>query len=95
MIEVKRKMKVLCKIGDGATEICCSVCAQGFVLYWERQTHSERAAALKEVARTLRSHHSRHAGPEAHPQRGFIVPEWNGPVAHTGANPGSAPPWAL
>jgi hypothetical protein len=94
MIEVRRKMQVLCKIGDGATEMSCTVCGQGFVLYWERQTQPERAATLTEVSRTLRSHHEKHSGPEAHPQRGFLVPDWNGSVSRAAVR-GSAPTWAL
>lgn len=89
-------MQVLCKSSSQAVETCCSVCGQGFVLYWERQTKMERAQAMVEIARTLRSHHSRQAGPEAHPQRGFLVPEWNGPLAFSGAAIlGHAPSWAL
>ena len=89
-------MQVLCKSSKGAVETNCSVCGQGFVLFWERQTKMEKATALREIAKTLRSHHHRQDGPEAHPDRGFLVPEWNGPVAFSGAAIlGSAPSWAL
>ena len=89
-------MQVLCRSSKEAAETCCSVCGQGFVLHWERQNKMERAATLKEVARTLRSHHESQAGPEAHPDRGFLVPQWNGPVAFSGAAIlGNAPSWAL
>lgn len=90
-------MQVLCKSSNQeAAETRCSVCGQGFVLFWERQSKSERATALREVDKTLRSHHSRNAGPEAHPDRGFVVPEWSGPVAFSGAAIlGNAPSWAL
>lgn len=89
-------MQVLCKSSNEAVETYCSVCGQGFVLFWERQTKMERAQALKEIAKTLRQHHSKEAGPEAHPQRGFLVPEWDGPVAFSGAAIlGNAPSWAL
>jgi hypothetical protein len=86
----------MCKSSNQEAETCCSVCGQGFALYWERQNKMERAATLKEVAKTLRSHHKKQAGPEAHPDRGFLVPEWNGPAAFSGAAIlGNAPSWAL
>jgi hypothetical protein len=89
-------MQVMCKSSNQEAETCCSVCGQGFALYWERQNKMERAATLKEVAKTLRSHHKKQAGPEAHPDRGFLVPEWNGPAAFSGAAIlGNAPSWAL
>ncbi len=89
-------MQVLCKSSKDAVETCCSVCGQGFVLFWERQTRMEKATTLREVAKTLRSHHTRKDGPEAHPDRGFLVPEWNGPIAFSGAAIlGNAPSWAL
>lgn len=89
-------MQVLCKSSKGAVETSCSVCGQGFVLYWERQTRMEKATALREVAKTLRGHHLEDEGPSAHPERGFLVPEWNGPIAFSGAAIlGNAPTWAL
>jgi len=89
-------MQVLCKTSNEQIETCCSVCGQGFAMFWERPTKSERAEALREVEKTLRSHHYNQAGPEAHPRRGFLVPEWVGPVAFSGAAMlGNAPSWAL
>jgi hypothetical protein len=89
-------MQVLCKTSSEHAETSCSVCGQGFALYWERQTKTERAQALKEIEKTLRSHHYNQSGPEAHPTRGFLVPEWKGPVAFSGAAIlGNAPTWAL
>ena len=89
-------MQVMCKTTSLAADVCCSVCGQGFALYWERHNKMERAQALGEIARTLRSHHRDKLGPEAHPQRGFLVPEWKGPASVSGAAVlGSAPTWAL
>src|SRR5437764_9813873 len=79
------KMQVLCKSSKEQVETCCSVCGQGFALYWERQTKPERTQALREIEKTLRSHHCNQAGPEAHPTRGFLVPQWKGPIAFSGA----------
>lgn len=89
-------MQVLCKSSSGGAAICCSVCGQGFALYWERQSRQERAAAMQEIAKTLRGHHSKNAGPAAHPDRGFLVPERNAPHEFSGASVlGHAPSWAL
>jgi len=89
-------MQVLCKSSNEGSETRCSVCGQGFRLFWERQSPSERTQALREIEITLRKHHYNQAGPEAHPQRGFLVPEWNGPIAFSGAAIlGRVPSWAL
>ena len=90
------QMQVLCKSSNEQVETCCSVCGQGFVLFWERQSKAERTNTLREIEKTLRGHHSAQAGPEAHPNRGFLVPDWKGPVAFSGAAIlGNAPSWAL
>ena len=84
------------KSSQAAADTCCSVCGQGFVLDWERQTKVERAQALQEIARTLRGHHAKLAGPDAHPPCGFLVPESNGTLTFSGASiRGHAPSWAL
>ncbi len=89
-------MQVLCKSSDQDVETRCSVCGQGFVLYWERHTRTERAEALKEIQKTLQKQHSHQSDKAAHPDRGFLVPEWNGPIAFSGAAIlGNAPSWAL
>jgi hypothetical protein len=89
-------MQVLCKSSNDQVETCCGVCGQGFSLYWERQTKSERAQALREIDKALRSHHYNQSGPEAHPKSSFLVPEWKGPTAFSGAAIlGNAPSWAL
>jgi len=86
-------MQVLLKSAENGVETRCSVCGQGFVMFWERQTKMERAEALREVGDVLRGHH--HEG-GTHPERGFLVPEWNGPIAYSGAAIlGNAPVWAL
>ena len=67
-------------------------------MLWERQSRWERQEALSEIQRTLINHHQyRHQkGPEVHPNGGFLVPEWNGPVAASGAAiMGHVPSWAL
>jgi hypothetical protein len=56
----------------------------------------ERAETLREIAKTLRNHHRNQSGPEAHPDRGFLIPERKGSVNFSGAAIlGNAPSWAL
>lgn len=89
-------MQVLCKNTNGTAETQCCVCGQGFVLFWERQSRTERAEALRQIQKKLLSHHHTTPGPQAHPQGSFLVPEWAGPIAWSGAAIlGSAPTWAL
>lgn len=70
-------MQVLCKKTNGNAETHCCVCGQGFVIFWDRQSRTERIAALHEIQNVLRNHHRNKAGPEAHPQDSYAIPEWN------------------
>jgi len=89
-------MQVLCKSTNGSAEAHCCVCGQGFVMFWERQSRSERAEAIREIQMTLRHQHRHLKGPEAHPNGGFLVPEWKASnAASSAANVGQAPSWAL
>ena len=89
-------MQVLLKSSNECAETRCSVCGQGFAMYWERQTREEQAKALREVEATLESHHRGESGASVHPDRGFVIPAWDGPVAFSGAAIlGNAPAWAL
>jgi hypothetical protein len=65
-------------------------------MFWERQSRMERAEALRDIQKVLLSHHRKSPGQQAHPQGGFLVPEWNGPIAFSGAAIlGHAPTWDL
>lgn len=89
-------MQVLCKSTNGNSEMHCSVCGQGFVMFWERQSRAERSEAIRDIQKTLRHQHRTQKGAEAHPNGGFLVPEWNGSVSSSGASiVGAAPSWAL
>ncbi len=72
-------MKVFCKSTKGNAEFRCGVCGQGFVLFWERQPRTERVAILSEIQQTMRRHHRTSQGTDAHPQGGFLAPEWGDP----------------
>ena len=89
-------MQVLLKSSDTAIETRCSVCGQGFAMFWERQTGKDHSQALREIEATLRHHHHVGAGPDVHPVKGSLVPAWDGPIAFSGAAIlGNAPVWAL
>ena len=89
-------MQVLCKGTEIEPDFHCQVCGQGFALFWERATREERARAMEEIQETMRRHHLASPDADAHPQSGFLVPEWNGLIAFSGAAiRGNAPAWAL
>ena len=86
-------MKVFCKSTSGNAEFHCSVCGQGFVLFWERHPRTERVAILSEIQETMRRQHRTFRGPEAHPRGGFLAPEWGDPseLAAAASNASSEP----
>jgi hypothetical protein len=77
------RMQVLCKKTGGNAETHCCVCGQGFVMFWDRQSRSERVAAVHDIQQVLRHHHRISGGPGAHPNDGFMVPEWSGSSARS------------
>jgi hypothetical protein len=65
-------------------------------MFWERESRAQRAEAIREIQMTLRYQHRNQKGPEAHPNGGFLVPEWKGSNLASGAAIlGNAPSWAL
>jgi hypothetical protein len=52
-------MQVLLRRSEFRQDIRCSVCDQGFRLYWEQNSPSERATMRSIVLGELRDHHSR------------------------------------
>jgi hypothetical protein len=89
-------MQVLLKSTEAAAETRCTICGQGFVMFWERQTKAERTESMRAVETALRHHHHAGGGPNVHPVKGFLVPAWDGPIAFSGAAIlGNAPVWAL
>ena len=71
-------MQVFCRTTNGNSELRCCVCGQGFVLFWDRQPLRERAAVMSEIQETLWRQHRMGNGTQAHPQGGFLAPEWSG-----------------
>jgi hypothetical protein len=89
-------MQVLCRKTNGNAEFHCCVCGQGFLMFWERHSHSERIELLHEIQETLRRQHRTVPGPEAHPTGGFLAPKNNGAGELVGAGvAGTAPTWEL
>jgi hypothetical protein len=75
-------MQVLLRRSNFRQDIHCSVCGQGFRLYWELRSPSERATMRSIVIGELREHHSREQGDDktaaAHPTDLFRLPTWLG-----------------
>jgi hypothetical protein len=89
-------MQVLCRKTNGNAEFHCCVCGQGFLMFWERQSYSERMEMLHEIQETLRRQHRKAPGPEAHPQGGFLAPQADAAGELVGAGvAGKAPAWEL
>lgn len=89
-------MQVLCKSTEGNAETECPVCRLGFIMFWERQSRSERREGLRELHKMLIAHHRTSPGPEAHPKNCFPVPEpKNFAAFHSELAFGHAPSWAI
>src|SRR5258705_3696167 len=75
-------MQVLLRRSEFRQDIRCNVCGQGFRLYWEQNSPSERATMRSIVLGELRDHHSREQGGDetssAHPFDLFRLPSWTG-----------------
>jgi hypothetical protein len=75
-------MQVLLRKSSFRQDIQCTVCGQGFRLYWELNSPRERATMRSIVLGELRDHHSREQGGDktaaAHPADLFRLPTWLG-----------------
>jgi hypothetical protein len=75
-------MQVLLRRSEFRQDIHCSICGQGFRLYWELSSPPERATMRSIVLGELRDHHSREQGGDktvsAHPFDLFRLPGWTG-----------------
>lgn len=72
-------MQVLCRTTKNSAETRCCICGQGFVMFWDRQSNSERKEILFEIQKTLCSHHRNKSGVHVHPETEFLVPDYFGP----------------
>ena len=72
-------MQVLVRKSDVTSADCaCSVCGQGFRLYWETVTDEERVRLEREVRGAIHAQHVRGEDRTAHPEVPFTVPNWPG-----------------
>ncbi len=75
-------MHVLCRTSETVCDVRCTVCGQGILIYWTRNSRPEREAIRRQVEEALAQQH--HASPsrQVHPRTGFNVPEWPGLPSH-------------
>lgn len=71
-------MQVLLRKSEIKHDIQCTVCNQGFRIYWERTSPAERATMRAIVEAELRHQHSDDSSPSAHPESPFNLPHWAG-----------------
>jgi len=80
-------MQLLLKHSENKKDIECSICRQGFRLYWEPTSMAERETMRAIVQGELRLHH-RSLNNElqtVHPEQPFHLPEWAGDYQFSGA----------
>jgi len=72
--------QVLCTLSHEGSDVRCTVCGQGFLVYWARFSRAEQAESRRLVQEQLRQHHVDASDPGAdrriHPRTSFNVPEW-------------------
>ena len=87
-------MQVLCKASNTASDIRCSICGQGFLVYFTRTSPQERDQRRSEIQLALREHHLTSNHLSAHPLEAFNLPAWSGaPQFSAAALLGGAPVW--
>ena len=69
--------EVVCKLSNEVSDVRCSVCGQGFLVYWARFSRAEQVESRRVIQETLRGHHAGAASevdPDAvHPRETFTV----------------------
>jgi hypothetical protein len=82
-------MQILLRKSETRHDLQCTICNQGFRLYWERPSQAERETMRAIIAAELRRHHdAEHANDKtsaAHPSTPFNLPEWAGAPQFSGA----------
>jgi hypothetical protein len=76
-------MQVLLRKSKSQQNLHCTVCGQGFRLYWEASSPAERATMRNIILGELRDHHSIEQSGDltsaAHPADLFHLPGWPSP----------------
>jgi hypothetical protein len=89
-------MQVLCKLSNTVSDVRCTVCGQGFLVYWSRTSLAEQEVTRREVVDALALQHGNSTSPDVHPRSGFNVPAWGGLPHFSGAALlGGAENWSL
>ena len=78
-------MQVLLRKSKMTQDIQCSVCRQGFQVYWERTCAAERATMRAIVEAELRDQHLDDPDTSAHPEMPFNLPQWSGMPQYSAA----------
>ena len=87
-------MPVLCKASNTANDVRCTVCGQGFLVYFMPTSPREREQR-QAIQQALRDHHMTSNHSSAHPANGFNLPEWGTPQHSTDAPRAGASPWGI
>jgi hypothetical protein len=89
-------MQVLCRISHTESDVRCTVCGQGFLVYWSRTSSTERDTTRRLVVEALARQHHSSATESVHPRTGFNVPDWSGlPHFSAAALLGGSQSWSL
>src|SRR5260370_17286218 len=80
-------MQVLLRRSDDKQDIQCSICNQGFRLYWERSSLAEQATMRAIIHGELRQQHATDETPSPHPSAPFNLPTWSRPPQNSGPAP--------
>jgi len=83
--------QILCKRSNAASDVRCSVCGQGFLVYWAELSRSDRKTVRQQIQEQLREHHAQQfaegGAHDVHPKDGFHLPEWVGSPEYSAASP--------
>ena len=67
--------EIVCKLSNEASDVRCTVCGQGFLVYWSRFTRAEQDHSRRVIQEQLRQHHADGGAHEVHPKESFRVSE--------------------
>jgi hypothetical protein len=65
-------MQILCKASETACDVRCTVCGQGFQVFWTRSWAKDHTSTT-DIQEILACQHREAAGSAAHPAREFSV----------------------
>jgi hypothetical protein len=74
------RMRIVCDHEEFHPDTRCSVCGEGFVLYFEGESSHDKSMAIQETMMVLSHHHDEHEGNNVHPRGIFILEERKGKI---------------